>query len=497
MATDITNHNRVLNVKNFVDSINTEEDMPRAYVFVGHPLPWENDNRPPIPDKTWREYYNTFDQMLSLKRVREIDCFPMINRRTWAQGVIYDIYRHDYTVTNVAHSGATKLYDAHYYVINQYNDIYVCLNNFFDRPSIDEPVAEGYEPFYTSDGYQWMKLYSTKSQILFDYSTNNFIPITTDGYNLDNYERTFGEVLTVRIDNRGREYGNPADVNSDGIINYYCKVVGDGSNAVANIRIANTEIISIRMVRFGEDYTFGELNFEVGKVYRSVADLDKNINAVNPRGDGTFRATVIIGPPGGWGTDIPAQLGAVRVGVFNNLSSNTNDFFSDATFRQIGLIHDPVFDKNTVGTAPQTLSACHAITTSEISGPESFIMGETVYQEYEEGETFAVRVAKATVVGWDEDTRILRYIIIPEISQDDADGQIYPFVPGGIITGMDSGKIVEPTSSNGSIDNREFINGYSQPEIQHDKGYMTYLANIPPVQREDTQSERVSLILQY
>ena len=33
------------------------------------------------------------------------------------------------------------------------------------------------------------------------------------------------------------------------------------------------------------------------------------------------------------------------------------------------------------------------ITTSEISGPESFIMGETVYQEYEEGETF-VRAKK-------------------------------------------------------------------------------------------------------
>ena len=85
-----------------------------------------------------------------------------------------------------------------------------------------------------------MKLYSIKQQILFDYSTANFIPVTTDGINLDNCERTFGEVLTVRINNRGNGLTTIVGTSGKQISNYYCKIVGDGSSAVANVDIWNT-----------------------------------------------------------------------------------------------------------------------------------------------------------------------------------------------------------------------------------------------------------------
>ena len=506
MPSVVTHDLRVHNARSFVDSVNHDpepgesEGMPRSYVFVGKPTEWAaGDNKPPVPTNSVQEYYQTYDEMLSLKRIRDLNCFLMIYRYPWVSGTIYDIYRHDYSQKNLAFSGADNLYDAVFYTINQYNDIYVCLNNFFNQPSIDEPVSDGYEPFFTSDGYQWMKLYSVKQQILFDYSTTNFIPITTDGVNLDNYERTFGEIITVVVDNPGSGFRLVTGTNSvEQVTNYFCKIVGDGEAAVANVRLSgeglNASVVDVRIARSGSNYTFAELDFRAYRVFRSLADLDANKNAIDPGGE-NFASTVIIGPQGGWGRDLPRLLGATRVGVFSNFGSQTYDFFSDATFRQIGILHDLEWNQDVVGISPETLSACYAMTVNEVSGQGTFIMGETINQQVQDinGNT---RLAKGTIVGYDEDEKILRYIVIPNISQAN-DGQIYPFELAGLIIGVDSGKTVEVRDFTGSESNLTFVNGFADSEVIHDTGYMTYLGNIQPVQREETQTERLSLIIQY
>ena len=500
MPSVVTNDLRVQNARNFVDSVNTPpvegqaDGMPRAYVFAGRVSPWPNENRPPVPDNSIKEFYDVYDNMLSLIRIADLDCYLMIRNEKWIAGTIYDIYRHDYSPTNLSYNNYDNLYDSKFYVINQYNDVYVCLNNFFDSPSIDEPIAENDEPFFTSDGYQWLRMFSIRQQILYDYSTANFLPVTHDGVNIDNFERPFGEILTVRVDNTG--FGFTARVGTDNneITNYYCHITGNGTGAVANIRISASRVVDVRVVRPGSGYTFAELDLLPQRVYASLPDLDQDKNHLDIGGDDTFRSTVIIGPQNGWGYDIPRQLGATRVGVFSSFGSRTYDFFDDAQFRQVGILQDPEWNVDLLGPAPNTLSACYAMTVNEIDINKVFQMGELISQPvYVDDKT---HYAKGIIVGFDEVEKILRYIVVPDKCMSN-DGNIYPFERSGIITGFISRKQVEVKDFTGTQSNLNFVNGIADSEITHYTGKMTYLGNLPPVQRAATQTERVSLIIQY
>ena len=90
-------------------------------------------------------------------------------------------------------------------------------------------------------------------------------------------------------------------------------------------------------MREGSGYTFASLEFVSGKVYESLVDLDLKVNGLNPEGNGDLRTTVIISPPGGWGSDIVRELGGTRVGVFSALDYNLFKNYFDSSFRQIGI----------------------------------------------------------------------------------------------------------------------------------------------------------------
>ena len=100
------------------------------------------------------------------------------------------------------------------------------------------------------------------------------------------------------------------------------------------------------------------------------------------------------------------------------------------------------------------------------------------------------------IVGWDEDEKIIRYIQIPEEHVDD-DGVLYQFDASEFIHGETSKKVVEPTSYNGSLAGLIFVDGFADSEIVRYSGNMLYLSNISPVQRQPTQTERISLLIQF
>jgi len=505
MSTIPTLDFRVQNAVNFIDSLYGEEGENDAYVFIGKPTPWPDENKPPLPIGNLQEFFDVYQQMLSLRRIQGNECFSMIRRINWQSGVVYDYYRHDYSFENPAYSMATKLEDARFYAINSNNDVYVCLYNSDNRPSIVEPQNQNYDPFFTSDGYQWMKLFSIKAQVLNDFSTLNFLPVTTDGANLDNMPRTAGEVTTVIIDNRGDGYTiNPGGGAENEIETYYCKIVGDGDGAVASVQVTppavtNPEIGqgvgAVRIVRPGAGYTYATLDFVAGRCYSSLADLDAGVNGLDPRGDGTFRSTVIINPALGWGADLHRQLIATTAGVFSTFNYNLSDFFPDTTFRQIGILQNPdVRDGIPEGAA--TLSGVYGFKVLEIEGQPEFVIGEMIYQQRFNEELQRTQTAKGMIVGWDEGEKIIRYIQIPSEHVDD-DGVLYQFDASTFIQGSVSNKVVEPLAYTGSLAGLLFENGFADVEVQRYTGNMVYLSNITAVQRQPTQTERISLLIQF
>ena len=495
---------RYQNVKNFINSLYGEDGEHISYVFIGRPQPWEDENRPPVPVNNLEDFFSCYQQMMSLKRIQGNDVFPMIRRFVWQSGLVYDMYRHDYSITNPAYSQATSLDNALYYVINQNNDVYVCLDNFLNAASTVEPSTQGYDPFFTSDGYQWMKLFSIKQQVLFDFSTRNYLPVTTDGVNLDNYQRTPGEITSVVIDNRGDGYTISPGGTTNEVASYYCNIVGDGYGAVASVRVTppavdNPEIGqgvgAVRIVRGGQNYTYANLDFTAGRVYSSLADLDEERNGLDPRGDGTFRSTVIINPPNGWGFDVGRQLGAYTAGVFSKLENTLSDFFPETTFRQIGILQDPT-PSDLIPEKPNTMSGVYGFKVVEIEGQPEFIIGEMIYQDYFNQEKQRTETAKGMIVGWDEGNKIIRYVQIPELHVDD-NGVLYQFQSGAFIHGQTSKKVVEPTSFNGSEAGLVFVDGFADTEVERYTGNLLYLTNLAPILRQKTQTERISLLIQF
>ena len=498
-----------------------------AFVFIGRPMPWEfdmtrpeqpgilsGDEVPPTPDNSLKEFYQTYDQMISMKRVDPEDVFHMIPKIKWASGLVYDMYRHDYSIHNRATSNASNLFDAKFFVINQNNDVYACLDNNEGSPSTVEPtfMYGSSNPQFTSDGYQWLYLYALDEGTLRNYSTQNYMPIYDDGESsLESKTMTDGAVYTVTIVDRGLGYTNSPGGVPNEVPQYFCNIVGDGSGAVCRVTVFNGRVIDVRVVRNGSGYTRATVDFRPGFVYRTLADLDAQVNGLNPRGDGTFRADVIISPPGGWGYDFAYQLGGTRVGVFSTLNYNQLDFLPDTSYRQIGIMRDIDSDSE-----EETLSAHYKVKVIENTdvdqpGPGTdeidYIIGETIYQsrivELPDGTEYT-QTAKGTVAGWNKINNIISYIQDPQYHADD-DGILYRFTSNDkIVTKRtltfpgDRDKIVTPdTSFNRFYVSQQFIAGYAEPEVDKYTGRMLYLTNLSPIKRQPTQTERVNLIISY
>ena len=479
MATVNTNTLRISNAKAFRSSLSTN-----SYVFVGRQEPWESDATPPTPKNNYEDYIGTYNQMVSLNRIALTQVFHMIPRLNWTSGGVYDIYRHDYSDTKRSFSNAANLYNASWRVINTSNQVYACLGNNKNSASTVEPQNTGSEAFYTSDGYQWLWLYTLSSDELYQYSTNNFIPIIQTSA----ITRTPGEIYSAVIDVPGSNYtGSPAGIPNQ-LPYYFTEVSGDGEGAVARVSVDLGSISEIQIVRPGSGYTYANINFVSGNVYQSLGDLDNGINALNPLGDGTFRSTVILTPAGGFGSDLVTQLGGTRVGVFSSLNYDQYDFVEDMSFRQVGILQGASFD--TVN--PVTATAAYTAKVLAYGGAELFTIGETITQTNQNGLT-----AKGTVVGYSPVSGALKYIQDPEFHSD-TDGNLYRFGGSDTIIGSTSGKAVTPDPEfSGNLDDVYLVNGYANPEIDHYTGSISYLTNISPLKRQPTQTEKIRIIIAY
>ena len=492
MSTINTNDLRVQNAKNFVVSTNSEND--KTYLFVGRVTPWENDETPPIPNNSIKEVYRTHQEMIALTRVNQTDVLHMIPMVRWTSGVTYDMYRHDYSPTLNSFRGANNLYDSVFYVINQNNDVYVCLYNDKNTSSTVEPQNITNTPFFTSDGYQWLRLYKVDSYHIENRTTQNFMPILIKDENTKTPE---GAVYTVVIDSPGDNFTRSPQGGVNQLRYYYCNIVGDGSGAVARISINRGQVARVDVVRPGQGYTYGTVDFVANRTYESLYNLDNKINGLDPQGDGTFLSTVIISPPGGWGTDLVKELGGTRIGVFSQLDFNNDGLLPNTSFRQIGLLHNPETSQDN----PSTMIACYGVKVIDNDQSNLYKVGETIAQEVIErdidGNYIATHIARGSVVGFDTDAGLMRYIQVPELHTDE-DGVMYRFTDIEPIIGEETGKTTIPdTSFMGLFKGTIFSEGFAIPEFQNYTGDITYLTNISPVERQETQTEKISLIVSY
>jgi hypothetical protein len=520
MAAIVTDQFRVLNSKNFLDSIRDPNNS--YYIFLGLVNPSENgfgrvsnwDNSIPTPEDSFNYLEHVKDTILFGKRITSDNVRRLIRKVSWEKNTIYEMYRHDYSVQNPSpKTNSYRLYDSDYYVVNKDYRVYVCIDNGssslnrLGNPSQDEPSFIDLEPSRageSGDGYIWKYMFTVSPSDIIKFDSIEYIPVPPDWEISTDPDvkaiRTSGDSLIndnqikkVYIENPGTGYNSTTEV---------LDIVGDGEGAKVIVDVVGGRISDVLVSNGGKNYTYGRVD----------------LSPINQGATSFAHLIPIIPPSRGHGFDVYKELGCERILAYARFDDSTKDFPTDIKFAQIGIIKNPT----TIGSATSiftnsTFSNLYSLKLNEnsVSLPEVAVPGETIYQSIS-----GVGTAVGYIASYDDETKVLKYftdrsLYYNTLSYDQKDSKTV-FTQGTPIEFSPSGSLVTTSSgfsasidstfqgsvlilaNNNSINlNSTFVNGISQPQINRRSGDVLYIDSRPVVNRNPKQKEDIKIVLEF
>ncbi len=498
MSAIITEKFRQHNANQFVESF-TEASASTYYLFLGKATAFSStttggsDSAPPTPADSPEDEFRAWDSMLGAKLITSSDIKYAAPRRNWANGTVYDMYRHDYTASNTSTSGSSNLYDSTFYFVTSAYRVYKVLdNNAGTAFSGSEPTSESSSPF-EAGGYVLKYMFTISTSDFAKYGTTDFIPVTTDS--TVSAAATDGAIESLSI-TAGSGY-------TDGT--YYAAVYGDGSSqgtssgAIVRITVSSGAIVSFGLTAgtdttihaAGSGYTFGYVNLGSDYIFS-----DSSLSSSSTLGSGSGGAIeVIISPDDGHGNNAVTELGAHYVmSAITLTQAEGDDFTTGNDFRSVGLVVDPTnYGTSTVGTAT-TRRQTYVVKLDTSSG--TFDADEVITQ------TSTGAVGK--VVEWDSTLSLLYYQqeSFKGFGTNSTTGGYVAFSGTNQITGGTSGATGTTTGTTETVtlansNTLTLTSGYANPELQPDSGDIIYLENRKPIQRASDQTEDIKIIIEF
>jgi len=510
---------RIHNAKQFEEAF-SEAAPTNMYFFIGRPQTWNtatvsgvtsyagqvagsqhstsytaspDENNPPTPVDNFNYEKEIFDDMISLKKVNSSGVRLVINRYNWTSGTTYSMYRPNYNAdykANSAGENASNLYNAKFYVVNDYK-VYKCIYNG-STPSNPNGVVSTVAPtgtstsiFTTADGYKWKFMYSIGTDDVLKFYTTSYIPTPaawgtgsagdpTNGVDVK-AAAVDGGIDTIVVKNGGSGYTDGTYTN--------VPIRGDqalhgGTDAECTLVVSGGVITTATVTTAGSGYSFASVNV--------------NSTEISGIGGGSGAILEVILPPqGGHGFDVYRELGAKRAIVNVKLEYDESlEFPVDSDFRRIGILRDPKDSGGVVATG-STYSALTSIKFSA-STTASFSVDEIVTQ--------ATTNASGRVVSWDNINKILKLYQseYEHVSTGTQGGSLALFSGANAITGADSTTSLTPdTTYSSSVANLSFSSGYSRPEITKYTGDIIYVENRRTISRAADQIEDVKLVVEF
>lgn len=516
MSAIITDQIRILNAKNFVNEVSNTSNS--YYSFIGLPNSTDYQSNwntsPPSPKDNFDQENGYWDSMIALKKIVASDARLVVPKRFWSSGTVYEMYRHDYSASNQApRSGATNLYSASYFVINENYKVYICLQNGTDpdnprgRASLDQPDFTDLEPRAagtSGDGYIWKYLYTIKPSEVTKFESTDYIPVPSDWETgTDNASvrdnAVDGSIKIVVITRKGVGLGTANRVYTR------VPIKGDGTGAECTVSVDNNQQVSSVVVSSqGSGYTYANIDLVAGGV---------PVGTTRPTFD------VIISPKGGHGKDIYRELGAYNVLLYSRIENDPQnpDFITGNEFAQVGLVENPVSYNSTSILTSLKASAVNAI---KLTGTGYSTV--TFTSDAEITQTVATATtAVGRVINYDQTTGVLKYWqdrtqsgfstagiaqTNPKYGFDRVDFTATPAASGSINVLGGSEVLSIDTNFSGIstvINNRTyylgqtFTSGLANPEVKKHSGNIIYIDNRPAVTRSSNQKEDIKIILQF
>ena len=535
MSAVVTDQFRIANTTNFIESV--LDDNNSYYVFLGLPNPTVagfgrtdvSGDWPlaPIDNLSYQTHYR--DSMMFGKKINSENIRRVVRKYPWITNNRYDMYRDDYSVTNLApNSKTTNLYQANYYVINSNFQVYICLDNGSSgtsesstargNRSLIEPNFTDVEPITQSDGYTWKYLFTISPSDVIKFDSIEYIVLpndwstTTDSQiksirESGNSDINKNQIKKVYIENPGKTFGYTSTVGTNPHI---LDILGDGTGAKVSVTVAATGIIeSVKVISGGSGYTYGVVN--LGPAQASTEN-SSNLGKLIP----------IIPPSKGHGFDIYKELGADKVLIYARFDDSTKDFPIDTSFGQVGILKNPEKSTSTDIYKANEFSSLPSFKVSEsLSETTKNYTGVGITQTVDGG------VARGYIASYDTDTKIVKYFQDRSLSfakTNDTEGGGYDHLdtidvstranvlqfggnnsieikaPGNIHTrSIDSSLNGTTVNINNKIINLgvEYANGVSESEINKKTGDVIYITNRSVVQRDLRQKEDIKIVLEF
>jgi hypothetical protein len=517
MAAIITDQIRILNAKNFVAGVSSSSNAYYSFIGLTNPSDYQSDwdSDPPAPKDNFDQENDYWNTMVALKKINVADVKQVVRKLTWTSGTTYDMYRHDYSRTNIAPvSGSTSLYLANYYVMNSDFRVYACLQNGTDpdntsgRPSLDEPTHTDLEPRSagnSGDGYLWKYLFTIKPSDVAKFESTDYLPVPKDwATSSENAavrdNAVDGSIKVVTVTNKGVGLGTANTTYTS------VPIKGDGTGAECTVVIdSNSQVSSVTVSNQGSDYTFGSVDLIAGGV---------------PTGTTRPAFNVIISPQGGHGADIYRELGAYNVLLYSRIENDNEnpDFITGNQIARIGVVENPKQFGSTTNMTADKASALPALKLVGTGYSTATFTADSYFTQTISTGTTAV----GRVVSYDQTTGVLKYWQDRSLAGFNTVGtantqptygfelQEFTSSPGTggsltIVPSVGQDLTIDDTFSGIStvINNRtyylgqNFTDGLADPEVKKHSGNIIYVDNRPSITRSSNQKEDIKVILQF
>ena len=530
MSALVTDQFRILNATNFIESVDNDSyyvwvglTNPNRYTGFGRNENWDGGDGVtngvvpnPIDNLDYLTQYE--DTLLFGKKVTSSSIRRVVKRVDWVRGKKYDMYRHDYSISNLSPvAKRARLYDSEYYVLNSDYKVYICIQNGSSgssginttgNQSLYEPTHTDLEPTVAGtggDGYFWKYLFTVSPGDIVKFDSTEYITLpnnwstSTDSQIVSVRENGDSEVndnqiKTVYIDNPGENY-SPGS--------HTVPILGNGTGGEVSVTInSNGEIINTTVTSGGKGYTYGIVD---------LGSLQPGENISNPA-----RLIPIIPPSRGHGYDLYKELGADRVMIYSRFDDSSRDFPINTKFCQIGILKNPTKFVGIETFTDSQFSGLYAINFSTVNNILPTI-GEKITQNVTVG--ISTRIAVGYVASYDSDTKVLKYFRDRSLyygsTHDQTDyvgvstegnANINFSNSGGTVVGEGgfNGTQISSltgitTTVNGAIVNLgvTFTDGLANPEINKKTGDIIYIDNRPLVSRNVRQKEDIKIILEF
>ena len=428
----------------------TGNPLGSLYCFLSKVDPWPVDAVPPVPEQS-QDYLNqVFRNMFVAKKISTNDISPVIQRINWTSGTTYDYYSDKVNMFELNNDGSLV---KKFYIKNRYDQVFKCLWNNNNSASTVEPYFEPgtfniNQIFQGADNYKWKYMYTITSGNKLKFMDESWMPVPV-GNTIPNPVSTYagtGDIEVINITNGGSGYD---EVNAAITIT----VTGDGYLATGNVIVTGNTITDVVIANTGYNYTYANVTIS--------SAIGSGATAIAP-----------VSPIGGHGYNPISELGAHHVMVTGQFNTNeSGNLPTDIDFRQLGIIVNP-YAYFGVGTGLANATVYKTSTDFIVStGFGAFTPDETVYQSSDgliENATFT-----ATVLSYDSTFNTVKLINTKGIANS-----------GGLIYGQTSGTA-------------RVVLQQQTPSFIKNSGFLIYLENRSPVQRNADGSEQFRLVLGY